>query len=138
VSRREVREVDGVGCAWKGVRSSEVRGGNEDKAGLAMDCYETGTIAVNGSVAGIAQGQLSGGRSRRVLGRSGDAAGAERERERAKSSELQRATTGWIDDWKRMPRCDRNMVWDRVGVWRVVTGQCYGSDGVGLDFAPTL
>jgi len=84
---------------------------------LVVDCYETGIITVNGSAAGIAQRQLSGVRDRRVLRRGGGAAGAERQtdRERAKSYELQRTTTGWIDDRKRMPRCDRNMVWDRVG-----------------------
>jgi hypothetical protein len=48
------------------------------------------------------------GRGCRMLERSGDAAGAERAGQ--KLLELQRATTVWIGNWERIPRCEESII----------------------------
>lgn len=60
----------------------------------------------------------------RMLERSGDAAGAERAGQ--KLLELQRATTVWIGNWERIPRCEESIIQGQGRALRVVLGQWGG------------
>jgi hypothetical protein len=111
------------GVRWRGCLVERGERRKMDRIGVAMDCYGTGIVHVNRTGAAIAQGRLPRWRRWCLLERSGDAAGSG---ERGpKAPRAQSATTGWIGFWKRMPRCDMNMVWAEVGVWSVAVGQCW-------------
>jgi hypothetical protein len=89
-----------------------VRSGSRGRFGLATRRYKAATTQSDGEAAAVSRWLRVYGRGRGcgVLERSGDAADAERAGQ--KLHELQRAATVWIDDWKRIPRCEGSIIWD--------------------------
>jgi hypothetical protein len=103
-----------------------VRSASSGRFELAMRRYAAATTQSSSRAVAIARWLRADGRGCGLRERSGDAAGAERAGQ--KLHELQRAATVWIGDWKRRPRCEGSIIWDK----RRARAQD-GGNGVGRD-----